>query len=117
MFERLKRLCGRVCCRVGLHAWRELAVEDEAPGAAPGELLVIDANCARCGVQHPVYAALMYKWHMTESDGAASFTTPHAVTKAQAMKIFRDFYPTATLDYIDDEWHVIFYRFPKKRIS
>lgn len=108
MWYYLKRAFGALLCGVGLHDWQAF---NESTDTLPGDMdpnRITDIHCDRCGEPHPV------RWLLTESDGPKSYKFPRAVSERHALKYLRDHYAGASVDYIDREWHVIFYRVPKK---
>ncbi len=107
----VKRAWRNLLCWVGLHQWTSL---NEPTETLPGDMSpdrVTQIRCDWCGEPHPV------RWHLTESDGPASYTFPRAVSEAAALRYLAAHYSNATVDYIDREWHCIFYRIAKKKVS
>jgi hypothetical protein len=49
-------------------------------------------------------------WMLTESLGPQSYEFPEPCTEADALKYLRENFQNATVDKIDREWCVIFYR-------
>jgi hypothetical protein len=110
MFAIFKYVVGAMLCRLNLHRWqaRNESIETLPGDESPDRITAI--ACARCDEPHPV------RWHLTQSDGPVSYTFPRPVSEAKALEYLAAHYAGAQVDYIDREWHVIFYRVPKKTL-
>ncbi len=108
MLEIIKYAVGALLCRMNLHQWQ---AANESTDTLPGDMnpeRITDIHCARCREPHPV------RWHLTQSDGPVSYTFPRPISERKALAYLAAHYAGAQVDYIDREWHCIFYRVPKK---
>lgn len=53
-------------------------------------------------------------WALTESNGPKHYQFPRMVTEAEALAYLRENFANASIDYIDYETFIIFYRLGRK---